>query len=113
MSSLGRLTVWAGFGNILSLEPKADVDAGEALDMSGATKVQVCLAGGVYDSDEHSDKLYWEDDGGTWVIHMKLGLLPDLEPGDTDMVVVVFDGDYPNGVVLPPPLPLTVEGVCQ
>lgn len=112
--SIGPIKVFVGHGNITALEPYADVVAGEKLDMSGVTKVEVCVGSVTSDSDAEPTAIIWtqDPDTGDWEINLRLGLLPGIVVGEQDVRVVVFDADYPNGLVLTHDLCVDVIGPC-
>lgn len=112
--SLGPTEVFIGHGNITALEPYADLATEEKLDMSGVTKVEVCVGAVTSDSDLQPTVIMWEQDAttGDWVINLKLGLVTDIVAGEQDVRVVVFDADYPNGLVLTHDFCVEVIGPC-
>lgn len=112
--SLCPTKVFIGHGNITALEPYSDVVAGEKMDLSGITKIAVCVGSVTSDSDLEPTAIAWEQDATTddWVIHLKLGLIPSIVEGEQDVRVTVYDAEYPNGLVLTHDFPVEVIGPC-
>lgn len=112
--SLSPTNVFIGHGNITALEPYADVVAGEKLDMSGVTKIEVCVGAVTSDSDVAPAAIIWtqDPDTGDWEINLRLGLIPSIVEGVQDVRVTVFDADYPNGLVLTHDFCVEVIGPC-
>lgn len=105
--------VFIGHGNVITLLPYADIVTDERLDMSGATKVSVCIGSVTADSDSEPDAISWEEDPDDgWVIKLQLGLLPGLEEGEATLRVVAYDGEYTNGLVLTHDMTVEVIGSC-
>lgn len=114
MSLSGPIKVYLGYGNITVLRPYADIATSSLLDMSGVTKVAVCVGSVESDSDAQPTEIAWaQDANGDWLINLKLGLVNNVVAGDEQTVrVVVYDGDYPNGLVLTDSLCVDVVGPC-
>ena len=117
MSLCQGTPVYVGYGNRLLLIPYADVVRDKLLDMTGATRVEVCVGGHLWGSDDHSEAFDWyldpdDEDEERWTLELRPGLLPDIPEGEHTMRVVVYDGEYLNGLVLTNDLPITVYGEC-
>lgn len=105
--------VYIGYGNVITVLPYADIEAGERLDMTDTDKVEVCVGGVSADSDGEPDAISWEDDPDDgWVIRFKLGLISGIEEGEAKLRIVVYDPDYPNGLVLTHDLCVEIIGDC-
>ena len=109
--------VYIGHENVITLVPYSDLPGRRLMDLSGVFEVRVCLCGQEFSSDNHGNAIYWEaqhpDDPDTrWLIHMRLGLLPDLQPGQCDARIVVYDGANLEGVVLGSPLSVELIPEC-
>lgn len=113
-----RTRVYEGHGNVTTLVPYEDVKSGALLDMSGVTEVQVCVGDApTASSTAHATAIVWEredpsDTTSRWVLRLKLGLLPDLVPGEQRVRIVAFDSLYPNGLVVTDSFTVDVVGPC-
>lgn len=114
--------VYLGHDNSIVLIPYADVVAGELYDMTDVTKVTVSadLVSSTTTGDDVSassddvpQTISWavQSDGVTWHISISLGLFPGIAAGEYKLRVVLFEADYPNGLVLTDDLLVTVVGV--
>lgn len=117
MSLCPTIDVFMGYGNVTTLVPYADVVESLLLDMSGATRVEVCVGSVTTDSDTLPNAIWWEqedalDPASRWLIKLKLGLVPAILEGSQLLRVVVYDNEYTNGVVLEHDAPLNVIGPC-
>jgi hypothetical protein len=113
-----RTKVYLGYGNVISLIPMSDLRTGSRMDMTDATEVRVCIGGVVRSSLVDPDLVWWSEEGVEgepghgWLIHFRPGLFVGLGSGEQEASVVVFNTDFPAGVVLTNSFPLLVEGVC-
>jgi hypothetical protein len=117
--SWGKLSrVYKGHGNLMTLIPYADVRASDLLDMSGVTEVRVCVGSApIASSTAMPSVIAWEqsdpdDSDSHWLLNLRLGMIPDIEPGEQNVRVVVYDADYPTGLVVTGCLNVLVVEEC-
>ena len=108
----GRVVVYAGYGNVVSVVPIANVRTGDKIDMTAADRVTVCIGGVVGDSDDVPSYVWWEEIDGEWVIHFKPGMFTAVPTGEQTAAIVIYSNTYPNGVVLTHTFPLVIESIC-
>jgi hypothetical protein len=107
-----RVTIYKGYGNPISIVPYSDIRNDTAIDMTGVTKVRVCVGGVTAESDDVPAYVWWDGAVGNWVIHFKPGLFPLVPTGEQDAMISVFSPDYPNGLVLTHTFPLNILEIC-
>lgn len=105
-----------GRNNALTLIPLANSLTGERMDLSGVTKIDVCVGAAEASSSTSPNIISWEERSvagvDTWVIDIQPGLVDNLLPGKAKLRVTVFDGATPEGLVVVHDLVLDVIAPC-
>lgn len=111
-----RELVFIGASNLIKLVPLSDAANNVNLDMSGVTKVEVCVGAIEADSDTLGDEIAWAEEavGGVdkWVISLQVGLVPSIVVGEQFMRVTVFDANNTEGLVVTHDFPIDVIADC-
>lgn len=101
--------VYVGHDNAVTVIPYSDVAASSEYDLTNTTKVEVSAdlttstSSGdaiVADSDDAGDLVVFEQVGGSWRIHAKVGLFPGITAGTYVLRHVIYDPTHTNGLVL-------------
>lgn len=111
-----RELVFIGFDNELTLIPLTNESTGARMDMSGVTQVDICVGGIEASSTTSPTQIMWEQqtiEGVlTWVIVLRAGLVSGVVPGEQELRVIVYDGDYPDGLVVTHDFPIEAVADC-
>lgn len=108
-----RATVYAGYGNTVSIIPIANTATGEKIDMSAVSHVIVCVGGVTASSLDDPAYISWDQNADAdWVIHFQPGMFTAVPTGEQEAAIIVFSGAYPHGLVLTNSFPLTIETIC-
>ena len=111
-----RELVYIGHSNAITLIPLTDSEAETRMDLSGVTRIDVCIDATAGSSDTLPNEISWSerlvDDVLTWVIDIQVGLIPGIVAGNAAMRVVVVDAENTEGLVITHDLALNIIAAC-